>query len=126
MFLNKRTQKRRPLYYYLPVINKETSALIGRIGDITSEGALLLSPGEIKNGEQLNLTISLPSEIHLGAKEITVKATVQWCSPDVNPDITLVGCKFHDVSAKEQRTIEMLVNAIGFHNENPLRGSHAP
>jgi hypothetical protein len=108
----------------LPVINKETSALIGRIGDITTEGALLLSPGEIQSGEELNLAISLPSDIHVGSKEITLKATVQWCSPDVNPDITLIGCKFHDVSSKDQRTIELLVNAIGFHNETPLRGSH--
>lgn len=118
MFLNKRTQKRRPLYYYLPVVNQETAGLIGRVGDITTEGALILTPSQIPVGEQLSIAISLPEDLKLGAKELCLSATVQWSSPDVNPEITLVGCKFNEVSRRDSRIIDSLLSAIGFSNEN--------
>ncbi len=125
MFLNKRTQKRRPLYYYLPVVDTETSALIGRLGDITTSGALILSPASMEVGRELAIAISLPPDLHLGSKELHLHATVQWCSPDANPAISLVGCQFSGISSRDQKTIEHLVNAIGFSSEispspNPL------
>ncbi len=121
MFLNKRTQKRRSLYYYLPVVDQGTSALLGRIGDITSEGALLLTHAELAVGQQIDIAISLPSDLKLGTKELCLNATVQWTSPDVNPDITLVGCRFSEVSPKAQRIIAALVDAIGFAGDNGPR-----
>ena len=110
---NKRTQKRRPLYYYLPVLNNEDDSLVGRVGDITTEGLLLLTPSKMAIGAELSLSIVLPPEVSSVAREITVRARTQWSRPDFNPEITLMGLQFVENSVQIKTQIEALIRAIG-------------
>jgi c-di-GMP-binding flagellar brake protein YcgR len=114
---NKRTQKRRPLYYYLPVLNNEDDSLVGRVGDITTEGVMLLTPSKMAVGTELSLSIILSPDVSGDAKEITVRARTQWSRPDFNPEITLIGLQFVDISAQVKAQIESLILAIGMSSD---------
>lgn len=50
-----RKQKRQLLRYYLWVFNKKDNSLIGHVGDITTEGVMLVSKKLIEVGEKINL-----------------------------------------------------------------------
>lgn len=110
---NKRIQKRRPLYYYLPVLNNEDDSLVGRVGDITTEGLLLLTPSKLAEGTELSLSIVLPTEVTSDTREILVRARTQWGRPDFNPEITMIGLQFINISAQARAQIENLIKSIG-------------
>ncbi len=110
---NKRSHKRRPLYYYLPVLNNEDDSLLGRIGDITTDGMLLLSPAKIPDNTEFSLSIIVPPEAKLDSRELHVTGRVQWSRPDFNPEIHLLGIQFITISESTKAQIETLLDALG-------------
>lgn len=110
-----RKEKRRKLYYYLDVIHLDTNTLFGKLVDITTGGFLMTTTFSVYDGEILNLKIVFPQPIG-NIDGVEFKAEKMWSKPDVNPEYNLVGFKTKDVSEKDLKYIEYLIERYSFHN----------
>jgi hypothetical protein len=94
---NKRKLKRVHLIYYLRLFDNQTNDQVGHLVDITTEGIMMISAGNIT-----------------GRDEIEFQARSLWCRKDFNPDFYVAGFKIEKISAKELKTITALINQYGF------------
>ena len=78
----RRRIKRHQLNEYLTVYNRNTLRAMGSIGNISSNGLMLISSVPVLIGAVYSLRIILPDE----NKFIDFDARCHWCRPDVNPE----------------------------------------
>jgi hypothetical protein len=109
----KRKNLRRHLVYYLVIVDESTGHTVGRVGDISHEGLLLLTvkPPELWKNYRLRV---IPPETHEEVAAFSIDAQCVWLRQDANPDIGLAGFKFVDASDDVQRVITTLMREFGF------------
>lgn len=111
----KRKSKRRHLIYYLKVYDRTTGQLIGQIGDITTEGIMLITESPIDPNRLFQFRMLLPEEIE-GKKEIYFDAKSLWCNKDINPNFYNVGFKMINISMKQIDIIKNLIYDYSFND----------
>lgn len=109
----KRKLGRRHLLFYLQVLNRDTGAALGRMGDVTTEGMLLISDAVAEVGRVYRIRVVLPEE-GFGDEALDLDGQCLWCSRDRNPGLVLCGLKFLGPGRDARRTIEELVREYGF------------
>ncbi len=112
--MNKRELKRRHLLYYLDIIDKETGKTIGKLGDITEKGLLILSEANQEVNKILDIKIKLPDNDLFDGEYISLQILTLWSEPDKNPDIIGTGCKIISISDDELFKIKKLITYLGF------------
>ena len=109
---NSRIIRRRALQYNLPVVDLESAETVGRIGDLTLDGIMLICPKAVQTGRTFNLHLELPSEI-LSCRKIDFEARSLWCKPDINPQFFTAGFQFVKLPAKTMEVIMGLIVQYG-------------
>ena len=109
----KRRAKRRHLIYYLKVYDRSNDTLIGQVGDITTEGLMLVTEGPMASNLFFQLRLLLPDEIE-GKHEISFDAKTMWCKKDINPKFFNVGLKLINIEAKHLEIIRNLIYDYSF------------
>ncbi len=110
-----RQHQRRPLYYYLEVLDRETGEEVGRLVDIHVAGLLLISEIKYPSGQEFHLRVLVQDPLIktlLGDLDVTAK--VRWSKPDVNPAYFITGMQFGDISEQQEKIIDALISRIGF------------
>jgi hypothetical protein len=105
--------------YYLSVIDEDTGQLIGRIGDISHEGLLLLTSTPPELWRTYRLRVMPPEDLAVG-EALAVGAQCMWSRPDVNPDLGLAGFRFVATDEKTQQVIGGLMRDFGFADGHSL------
>lgn len=108
----KRSLKRRHLFFYLRIFNRKDGNLIGYLGDITPEGIMLISEKPLETNRFFKLRMDLPGTST--AKRLEFEAKSIWCQPDVNPDFYDIGFQLLDMSKRDAATIGDLISDYGF------------
>lgn len=112
---NQRTHQRRHLFYYLNVEDRSTGKSIGRVVDITVAGVLVISDNKYKDGEQIKARIMLDDDLLEQAHgNLEVDLLCRWSKPDINPDYSVSGFAFENLSDNDVRLIERVIDTIGF------------
>ena len=112
---------RRHLVYYLQVVSAISGKPRGRLGDLSTDGMLLLTTTQFEIGKNYHFRVVLPE----GDEEplaLTVRAECAWMHRDANPDILMVGFKFVQLSVPAMRAIERLQLDYGFLDRQPPDG----
>jgi c-di-GMP-binding flagellar brake protein YcgR len=113
--LEKRTHKRRHLVYYLRAIDKKTGQELGRVGDISPGGILLVSKNNIALQREYDVGIELSDiEDSQSQQQLNVKIWPMWAKKGVNPDYMCIGSKFVDISDKDKLIIMDIIQSVGF------------
>ncbi len=113
--LEKRIHKRRHLVYYLRAVNCETGEELGRIGDISPGGILLVSKNKIVLQTEYEVEIELSAiEETSYYQKLNVKIMPMWAKKDVNPDYMCIGSKFVGISDRDKLIIMDMIQSIGF------------
>ncbi|MBA1148685.1 PilZ domain-containing protein [Ectothiorhodospiraceae bacterium WFHF3C12] len=113
MEFENRRQRRRQLIFYLPVHDRATGEKLGLLGDITTEGLLIISREAIPEGQVLELEI-VNNTSHPLPTPLRLRGESRWSHPDVNPDYYATGVELLEVDARTQGAIGKLVSEIGF------------
>ena len=111
---NQRTDIRHTVFYYLPVLEVPDGAEIGRLGDISHCGMLLLTERRITVGKRMRLKVCLPKLAGFEQSELEIVVKTRWLQPDRNPDILCVGCSFIETPASQQDVLERLIHYFTF------------
>ncbi len=109
----RRRHKRRHLIYYLDVFEGDSDRLLGHLGDLTTEGLLLIDVEPLTLGQELDLRVVMPEVPGLSGA-LRTRATVRWLGKDKNPSIACAGCSFDPLSTDAQATLDLLCRLIGF------------
>ncbi len=118
---NARSNVRRNLIFYLPIINRENGTAIGSLGDITETGVLIISERTMPYSEKLHIGIELPKGKEYPDRMLDLKIQVQWSKEDPdNPDLALTGCKIISISDEDKNIIKTLIQNVGFSNGQRL------
>ncbi|OQY59035.1 MAG: hypothetical protein B6245_08700 [Desulfobacteraceae bacterium 4572_88] len=113
--MEKRRAKRKQLFYYLSVFDRNTHERVGQLVNITTRGLMLTSENFVKPDIVFQLRMTLPQEIK-GEEEISFDARSCWCKKGINPDFYDIGFELTDISKKNVRIIENLIYEFSFHS----------
>lgn len=113
MEFENRRQRRRQLIFYLPVHDRASGEQIGLLGDITTEGLLIISRERIATGRVLELEI-VNNTSHPLPTPLVLRGEIRWSHADVNPDYHATGVELHHVDEQTRADIGRLMAEIGF------------
>jgi len=109
---DRRRAQRRHLIHYLGAVDGETGELIGRVVNISSGGVMVVSGQAIETEGLFRLRLVLPVDI-AGSGEIPFDARSVWCSRNERTQLHDTGFELLDVTQKDIRAIESLIEAFG-------------
>ncbi|MCP4253852.1 MAG: hypothetical protein GY775_10660 [Candidatus Scalindua sp.] len=105
-----RRQKRQLLRYYLWVFNKKDNALIGHVGDITTEGVMLVSKKLIEIGKIIQFRME-PSGFKMKeSRNVECTGTCVWSKGDTDPDFYIAGFKLNKLKEEDSEFICKLIS----------------
>lgn len=111
---NRRRARRQSLVYYLKVIDLATGKELGRIADITSDGMLLFGNKVLNKKKTYHVRIIMEKNIFdIQHGNIDVNAQIRWSKPDANPELTLTGMLFLDLTDKDRKIVGSIIKTIG-------------
>ena len=110
-----RKEPRHHLIFYLKVFDQDTGQQLGHMGDITTEGLMVMSSEPLEVEREYNLEIRVESKLTRNPS-LKFRAEARWCRPDYNPDYYATGFHLMDRQAETQTAIEKLVKDIGFND----------
>ena len=82
---DRRASVRHKLNEYLTIYNRNTLREMGGIGNISSNGMMLISSVPVLIGAVYNMRIIMPDE-QGGESYLDFDARCHWCKPDVGPE----------------------------------------
>lgn len=114
-FSDRRALTRRHLLFYLDVIDRASGASLGRLGDISREGILVIAPTALEIDRSYQVRIILPTTIRDFSKPaIEAEVVACWTSPDANPELQCSGCRFLGISEDDRALVVHLIHILGF------------
>lgn len=111
--IDRRNEKRNFLLYYLRVFDTQSHVQVGNLVDISSMGAMLITPTPVPIGVDFNLKLELSEEV-ADIPFIEISAQSLWCHADIDPTLFNSGFKFLDVSPENASIIRKIVDTFGF------------
>lgn len=105
--------ERKSLFLYLDVLNRETNALLGHLGDISEGGMMLITERSLSNSQLLKIRIKLPEDEGL-PPHLDLDVDIRWIKPDANPALHCVGCHFEKTSDDDITTIRKIEALLEF------------
>ncbi len=105
-----RRLKRQLLRYYLWVFNKEDNSLMGHVGDISTEGVMLVSKKLIEVGTVFQFRME-PSGFKMKeSKDVECSGTCVWSKGDTDPNFFIAGFKLNKLKEADNKFICKLVS----------------
>lgn len=105
---------RRHLLIYFSAFDKLSGKMLGRVGDISTEGLLLLSEEELTVRGNMEITIQLPKDRALGFNHLDLEITPLWEKKQAGRNFSLYGCAINTEDMAVQSLIEQLVREYSF------------
>lgn len=106
-----RSLARRELIYYLKISDRKTGREIGRMGDIHTEGMLVMSEMPLAVGATYHAALELPKALQTpGRKEVFLNFEVVWSRPGPkNSTYQESGTRFLSLDQVQQDAINQLI-----------------
>jgi hypothetical protein len=92
----------------------ETGQMLGRLGDISSEGIMLLSSKVIPLEKTYRIAVCLPKNSSFRQEKLELSVETRWLKPDFNPSILCIGCHFKEAAPEKDSVMQMLIEYYGF------------
>jgi hypothetical protein len=111
---NRRSAVRSDLVYYLEIRDKSQNKIIGRLGDISEGGLMILSEEPLELNSLYSITMKLPRNHHFPKDEIEIAVMTRWLKPDFNPKFICTGCEFSIVRDADVGIINKLIKGFSY------------
>jgi len=120
----RRKHPRKDLMSYSQVFNIHDGNLIGYLGDINLSGAMVISDIEIQKNVSLTISIQLPELDGFSDSTLTLPVRVAWCKQDISPEYFNVGMEFKELTDKQKKIIEAIIETYEFRRQKPDYPQH--
>ena len=115
----RRKEQRKNLMAYTQVFNLNGGLLLGYLGDLNLNGAMVIGDKSMVENTELTLAIELPDLPNISATRITIPARVAWCQQDISPEYFSVGFEFKEVTDNQKMMIESIMKNYEFRRDPP-------
>ena len=113
----RRKEPRKPLMAYTQVFDLYGGRLLGILGDLTTQGIMVIGDKPLEPGGLITLAIELPELPEVKASRITFSSRVAWCEPDISPTYLNIGFEFLEVKPEQAKIIETIIKNYEFQRE---------
>jgi len=115
----RRKVQRKNLMAYTQVFDLTGGFLLGYLGDLHLNGAMVIGNKEMTENAEITLAIELPDLPNIGMSRITLPARVAWCQQDISPDFFNVGFEFKEVTPSQNKVIGAIMENYEFRRDLP-------
>ncbi|MDM8545502.1 PilZ domain-containing protein [Candidatus Venteria ishoeyi] len=109
-----REQRRKNLFLYLDVFDRETGRLLGHLGDISDEGLMIIADHAMPLNVLRKLRIRLPEDEDFDQDHLDAEVETRWTAPDINPELHCTGCLFIEISNADLERVEKVSQLLSF------------
>jgi len=113
----RRKLERKYLVIYSRVFDRMTGSILGYLGDLTPEGAMIIGEHRIEPESQMELRFDLPDLIEAKRDHLDIRASSVWCQPDIDPSFVNVGFHFLDLKPEDLKIVDMLIDLYEFRHQ---------
>ncbi len=110
---DRRTVKRRHLFFYLRVWELDADRALGHVVDINADGMMLISEQPLAIGREYALEVR-PPDTEGRPTALRFSAICRWCDNDINPVFYDSGFEFLEQRPEDIETIRDLIEEYGF------------
>ncbi len=122
----RRKAQRKNLMAYSQVFDLYGGYLLGYLGDLHLQGAMVIGQRFLEENVEITLSIELPTLPGIIASRITIPARIVWCQPDISPEYYNIGFEFKEITSEQSAIIESIIANYEFRRATPLRGWNPP
>ena len=117
MQAERRKLERKYLVIYSRVFDRRSGSVIGYLGDLTPDGAMVIGDRPVEPGTILNLRFDLPDQLEAKRDHLDLKARAVWCRPDVDPAFVNIGFQFQGLDTDDLKIVDMLIDLYEFRRQ---------
>ena len=110
----KRRQDRIKLMTFTAVYDLEKGSLLGYLGDLTQQGAMLVASKPLKVNQRLVLEIAFHGTPEAPASRMTLSARVAWCGSEPRTVFFKIGLEFLDPTEQNKQVIAAVLKRYQF------------
>ena len=115
----RRREPRKNLMAYTQVFDLYGGYLLGYLGDLHLNGAMVIGNNLITENTEITLAIELPELPNISMSRITIPARVVWYQQDISPEFFNVGFEFKEVTPQQKIVIEAIMKNYEFRRDMP-------
>jgi hypothetical protein len=115
----RRKAQRKNLMAYTQVFDLAGGVLLGYLGDLHLQGAMVIGEKTMKENTEITLAIELPILPDISMSRITIPARVAWSQQDISPEFFNIGFEFKEVTPKQITVIESIMQNYEFRRVTP-------
>lgn len=115
----RRKAERKTLVAYTQVYDLYGGALLGYLGDLTEQGAMIISEKPFQMNMELTLAIELPELPNIKSSRMTIPAKLIWCEQDISPEFYNIGFEFKEVKPDQKNIIDLIIKNYQFRRDLP-------
>jgi len=115
----RRKAQRKNLMAYTQVFDLYGGYLLGYLGDLHLNGAMVIGNKLMAENSELTLAIELPELPNINTSRITIPARVVWYQQDISPEFFNVGFEFREVTPEQKLMIEAIMENYEFRRDMP-------
>lgn len=115
----RRKAQRKNLMAYNQVFDLYGGFLLGYLGDLHLQGAMVIGQRLLEPDMEITLAIELPLLPQIAVSRITIPARTVWCQPDISPEFFNIGFEFKMVTPEQAAVIEAIVENYEFRRTPP-------
>jgi len=105
----RRKLERSEIMFYSSVYDLKTGKHLGYLGNMTTDGIMIISEEPVDDNLHANLRIDVPVNLYKKS-ELKFEAISLWCEPDIDPKYYNIGFKITKIRPEDLTLIEKLVH----------------
>jgi Tfp pilus assembly protein PilZ len=109
-----RKEERRKLTAFTPVYDLHKNSLLGYLGDLTLQGAMLVGNTSGEINKNVTLVIEFPETPEIPAARMTIPARVAWCKHEEHSDYYNTGVEFVELTDQNKKVIDAILERYQF------------
>jgi hypothetical protein len=114
-----RKEERKKLLTFTPVFDTGRNILLGYLGDLTLQGAMLVGNTPAEVDKNMTLAIEFHETPEIPATRMTIPARVAWCRREKNSAYFNTGVEFLELTVENKVVIEAILERYQFRQEPP-------
>jgi len=114
----RRKESRKKVMAFTPVYDLDKKRLLGYLGDLTLQGAMVIGAKTMEVDKQLTLKIEFQDDLPgIATRHLTIPARVARCDRDESPNSYKIGFEFTDIQLEHYDIIEALLERYHFRHK---------
>lgn len=118
-FNEHRKEERRKLMAFTPVHDLLKKSLLGYIGDLTMQGALVVGEKPVEVDKLITLAIDFPETPEFLARRVIIPTRVAWCKKERGEKYFDTGFEFQKVERKDKIVLESILERYQYRRGYP-------